>query len=47
MLRSGKTGRPDEVLDALEIDPLGVRVERTAIVLEDEARVPERRTGQG
>lgn len=47
MLRSGKTGRPDEVLDALGIDPLGVRMHRKAIVLEDEARVPERRTGHG
>lgn len=47
MLRSGKTGRPDEVLAALRIDPLGVRMHRTAIVLEDEARVPERRTGRG
>ena len=47
MLRSGKTGRPDEVLSSLGIDPLGVRMHRKAIVLEDEARVPERRTGPG
>lgn len=44
MLRPGKTGRPDELLSALAIDPLSVRAHRTAIVLEDEARVPERRS---
>lgn len=47
MLQPGKTGRPDEVLNALGLDPLGVRMHRLAIVLEDEARVPERRTGHG
>lgn len=37
LLQPGKTGRPDEVLDALGLDPLGVRVHRTKIVLEDGA----------
>ncbi len=37
LLQPGKTGRPDEVLDALGIDPLSVRVHRTKIVLEDGA----------
>lgn len=45
LLQPGKTGRPDELLAALAIDPLSVRAHRTAIVLEDEARVPERRRG--
>jgi len=35
LLQPGKTGRPDEVLDALGLDPLSVRVHRTNIVLED------------
>lgn len=47
MLKPGKTGRPDELLEALAVDPLTVRAHRTAIVLEDEARIPERRTGRG
>lgn len=37
LLQPGKTGRPDEVLDALGLDPLSVRVHRTNIVLEDGA----------
>lgn len=37
LLQPGKTGRPDEVLDALGLDPLSVRVHRTNIVLEDAA----------
>ena len=37
LLQPGKTGRPDEVLDALGLDPLSVRVHRTRIVLEDGA----------
>ena len=37
LLQPGKTGRPDEVLDALGLDPLSVRVHRTKIVLEDGA----------
>jgi radical SAM-linked protein len=32
----GKTGRPDEVLLELGLDPLDVRVQRTAIVLQEE-----------
>lgn len=35
-LLPGKTGRPDEVLDQLGLDPLGQRVHRTEIVLEEE-----------
>lgn len=34
-LQPGRTGRPDEVLDALGMDPLSVHVHRTNIVLED------------
>ena len=37
LLQPGKTGRPDEVLDALGLDPLSIRVHRTNIVLEDGA----------
>lgn len=37
LLQPGKTGRPDEVLDALGLDPLSVRVHRTKIVLEEGA----------
>lgn len=37
LLQPGKTGRPDEVLDALGLDPLSVRVHRTDVVLEDGA----------
>jgi len=33
MLKEGQTGRPDEVLDALEFDPLAARIHRTAITL--------------
>jgi radical SAM-linked protein len=35
-LLPGKTGRPDEVLDALGLDPLAARIHRKAIVLADE-----------
>lgn len=35
-LLPGKTGRPDEVLDQLGLDPLGHRVHRAEIVLEEE-----------
>ncbi|MFZ0543910.1 MAG: TIGR03936 family radical SAM-associated protein [Candidatus Promineifilaceae bacterium] len=35
-LLPGKTGRPDEVLDALGLDPLAARIHRTAIILADE-----------
>lgn len=35
-LLPGKTGRPDEVLDALGVDPLAARIHRTAIILADE-----------
>jgi radical SAM-linked protein len=35
-LLPGKTGRPDEVLDALGIDPLAARIHRKAIILADE-----------
>jgi len=31
----GKTGRPDEVLNALELDPMAARITRTEIVLAD------------
>ncbi len=33
MLMVGQTGRPDEVLDALALDPLAARIHRTAITL--------------
>jgi radical SAM-linked protein len=36
-LRPGQMGRPDEVLAALELDPLDVHVCRTEIVLDDAA----------
>jgi radical SAM-linked protein len=36
-LQPGATGRPDEVLDALGLDPLDLHVHRTAIVFEDGA----------
>lgn len=36
VLQPGRTGRPDEVLSALGLDPLAVRLRRTAIVLEEE-----------
>ncbi len=35
-LLPGKTGRPDEVLDALGLDPLAARIHRKAIILADE-----------
>lgn len=35
-LKEGKTGRPDEVLLALALDPLAARIHRTAIRLADE-----------
>ena len=35
-LLPGKTGRPDEVLDALGLDPLAARIHRQAIILADE-----------
>lgn len=34
-LREGATGRPDEVLDALGLDPLDLHLHRTSIVLDD------------
>lgn len=36
MLRSGKSGRPDEVLAALDLDPLAAHIHRTSIILADE-----------
>ena len=33
--RDGATGRPEEVLDALGLDPSAFRVERTALILKD------------
>ncbi|MDT8304564.1 MAG: TIGR03936 family radical SAM-associated protein [Anaerolineae bacterium] len=36
-LEPGATGRPDEVLDAIGLDPLDLHVHRIAIVLEDGA----------
>lgn len=35
LLQSGKTGRPDEVLAALGLDPLNARVRRTLLQLDD------------
>lgn len=35
-LLPGKTGRPDELLDALGLDPLAARIHRKAIILADE-----------
>jgi hypothetical protein len=35
-LQPGKTGRPDEVLLALDLDPSAARIHRTQIVLSDE-----------
>jgi hypothetical protein len=32
----GETGRPDELLLALELDPLDVRVHRSSIMLEED-----------
>jgi hypothetical protein len=37
-LEPGATGRPDEVLDALGLNPLELHVHRTAIVLAEEAQ---------
>jgi radical SAM-linked protein len=36
-LLPGKTGRPDEVIAALDLDPLSARIHRTRIVLANEA----------
>jgi hypothetical protein len=33
-LSSGKTGRPDEVLRAMNLDPVEARIKRTEIILE-------------
>jgi radical SAM-linked protein len=33
-LREGATGRPDEVLDALQLDPLDLHLHRTSIILD-------------
>lgn len=35
-LLPGRTGRPDEVLEVLGVDPLSTRIQRTALVLADE-----------
>ena len=35
-LMSGKTGRADEVLNALELDPLAAHIHRTMITLSDQ-----------
>ena len=35
-LKPGKTGRPDEVVAALDLDPLAARIHRKAIILADE-----------
>ena len=35
-LKSGKTGRPDEVLKALALDELAAHIHRTAIILADD-----------
>lgn len=35
LLKSGQTGRPDEVLAALGLDPLAARIHRTQIVVEE------------
>jgi hypothetical protein len=32
-LEPGRTGRPDEVLKALNIDPLGAKIHRTNLIL--------------
>ena len=37
-LLPGQTGRPDEVLDALGLDPLNAAIHRTAIVLDKNAK---------
>jgi hypothetical protein len=33
VMKPGKTGRPDEVLRALGLDPMAARITRTEIVL--------------
>jgi radical SAM-linked protein len=33
--RDGATGRPDEVLNALDIDPLSARIHRTSLIFKD------------
>ena len=37
VLEPGKTGRPDEILKEIGLDPLDIRIHRTAIVLENKA----------
>jgi hypothetical protein len=37
MMMPAKTGRPDEVLTALDLDPMAARITRTEITLADEA----------
>lgn len=39
MLKEGRTGRPDELLRALELDPLAARIHRTALILDDLATI--------
>jgi radical SAM-linked protein len=42
MLKPGATGRPDEVVASLGLDPFDVRMHRTQIVLDDDGRLPSR-----
>jgi radical SAM-linked protein len=42
MLKPGETGRPDEVMAALGLDPFDVRMHRTQIVLDGDGRVQAR-----
>lgn len=42
LLLPGQTGRPDEVLAALALDPLAARIHRTEIILADETGETER-----
>jgi hypothetical protein len=35
LLQEGKTGRPDEVLYALTLDPADARIHRTQLILAD------------
>jgi hypothetical protein len=37
MQQPGKTGRPDEVLSALDLDPLGSHIHRTTLIMADAA----------
>jgi radical SAM-linked protein len=39
LLKPGETGRPDEVMAALGLDPFAARLHRTHIVLDDDGRV--------